>query len=234
MKKAKYFLLFFLSVLCISGWGPFFFSSSNNEAIGSQSWLDKEAQIIHSQASNIDSSVLKLGLKAYAKAYNRGLINKQYVTIIDYSKPSSERRLWVIDVRTGKVLFNTWVSHGKNSGSVTATSFSNEQGSLKSSLGVFVTDEGPYMGGNGYSLRLVGLERGINDNAYRRNVVIHGAWYADPDVVKRYGQLGRSWGCPAVSQKLIRPIVDTIKHKSLVFVYSHDKKWLQKSNFLTG
>jgi L,D-transpeptidase-like protein len=156
------------------------------------------------------------------------------LTIIDYSKISSEKRLWVIDLNREKVLFNTWVSHGKNSGSLSATSFSNQPGSLKSSIGVFLTDTTPYMGGNGYSLRLKGLERGINDNAYRRDIVVHGAWYVAPDVARRYGQIGRSWGCPAVSEKLAHPIIDTIKNRTLVFVYSHDRYWLNRSTFLTG
>lgn len=232
MKYFKY-VLFILAFLCITGWGPLFTSSTNNAPIGSQSWIDTETKILSSQAGNLDSSVLKLSLKAYSKALQQGLVNKHLVTIIDYSKPSTERRLWVVDVLRGKVLFNTWVSHGKNSGNVNATSFSNELGSLKSSLGVFLTDETPYQGGNGYSLRLLGLERGINDNAYRRNVVIHGAWYAEGEVAKRRGQLGRSWGCPAVTPKLVRPIIDTIKHRTLVFVYSHDRKWLSRSNFIS-
>ena len=232
MMKAKYLLSIF-AIFCITGWGPFFFSSTNDAPFGSQTWVDNEVKILNSQADNIDPNVLKLSLKAYSKARQKGLVDKQLVTIIDYSKPSTERRLWVVDVGRGKVLFNTWVSHGKNSGNISATSFSNEQGSLKSSLGVFLTDEVPYIGGNGYSLRLVGLEHGINDNAYRRNVVIHGAWYAEGDVAKRYGQLGRSWGCPAVAPKLVRPIIDTIKHKTLVFVYSHDRKWLSRSNFIS-
>lgn len=232
MMKAKRFLFSILVILCITGWGPFFSSSTNDAAIGSQAWIDNEVKILYSQASNLDQNVLKLSLKAYSKARQRGLVNKQFVTIIDYSKPSSERRLWVVDVFRGKVLFNTWVSHGKNSGNINATSFSNELGSLKSSLGVFLTDEAPYNGGNGYSLRLLGLERGINDNAYRRNVVIHGARYAEGDVARRYGQLGRSWGCPAVAPKLVKPIIDTIKHRSLVFVYSHDRKWLSRSTFI--
>ena len=234
MKSVKYYLLSILAILCIAGWGPFFFSTTNDAPLGSQVWLEKEIKIINSQADNINSNVLRLSLKAYLKAREKGMDNKQLLTIIDYSKPSSERRLWIVDLAKGKVLFNTWVSHGKNSGNVNATSFSNQSGSLKSSLGVFLTDVMPYMGGNGYSLRLFGLERGINDNAYQRNVVIHGAWYAEGNVAKQRGQLGRSWGCPAVGEKLAKPIIDTIKNKTLVFVYSRDQKWLRNSNFLAG
>ena len=232
--KIRY-ILFFVALLGIVGWGPFsFFFSSNNEPLGTQAWLNKEIKIIRSQAENIDPDVLRLSLIAYRKARQQGLADKQILTIIDYRKPSSDRRLWVVDVRNGKVLFNTWVSHGKNSGKERATSFSNQPGSLKSSIGVFRTTEKPYFGSNGYSLRLVGLEQGINHNAYKRAIVVHGAWYVDPGVVRKYGQLGRSWGCPAVSESLARPLINTIKENTLVFVYSDDRKWLNNSSFLAG
>lgn len=207
------------------------FSSSNAAPFGSGPWLQREMQIIKSQAGNIDNSVLRLGLIAYLNARKKGYAGKPILTVIDYSKPSNQRRLWVFDLRRNKTLFNTWVTHGKNSGGMNATSFSNSRGSLKSSIGVFVTDHS-YIGGNGYSLRLRGLESGVNDNAYRRNVVIHGAWYANPDIIGRYGQLGRSWGCPAVKADLARPLINTIKEKSLVFAYYPDRHWLSNSRFL--
>lgn len=235
LKKIKYLFFSFL-LLSIVGWGPFswfsFGGGPNDQPLGTQAWLDKEVKIIQSQADNLDSNVLRLALIAYMKTRQQGYNQKELITIIDYSKPSSERRLWVADIKNGKVLFNTWVSHGKNSGNLNATSFSNQHGSLKSSLGVFLTDNSSYMGGNGYSLRLKGLEKGVNDNAYNRAVVIHGAWYADPKIVKQYGQLGRSWGCPAVKEDLARPIIDTIKNETLVFTYSNDQKWLKSSRFL--
>jgi hypothetical protein len=233
LNKLKY-LLFFIALLGIVGWGPFsFFFSSNNEKLGTQSWLDKEVKIIQSQASNIDPTVLRKSLIAYQKARREGLTDKDILTIIDYRRTSKERRLWVVDLKKGKVLFNTWVSHGKNSGNSTATSFSNQPGSLKSSAGVFLTEK-PYIGNNGYSLRLIGLERGINSNAYSRAIVVHGAWYVNADVIKKYGQLGRSWGCPAVSEQLAKPLINTIKERTLVFVYSNDRKWLNNSTFLAG
>ncbi len=227
--------LFFIITLCLVGWTPFdVFRASNNELAGTKAWVEREIKIINDQAENLDPHVLKLSLTAYAKAREKGLDNKQLLTIIDYSKPSSERRLWVVDVKNAKVLFNTWVSHGKNSGKNNATSFSNTPGSLKSSLGVFVTTNQPYIGNNGYSLRIQGLEEGINDNAYQRSVVFHGAWYAAPDVAKKYGLLGRSWGCPAVSKELVKPLIDTIKGNTVVVAYYPDQKWLKHSTFLTG
>jgi hypothetical protein len=233
--KISNILLSILTICCLAGWGPFsFFSHTNNLPINSEEWLAEEMRAINKQASNIDQNVLKLSLIAYIRAHQRGMDSKQLLTIVDYSKPSAERRLWVIDLRHEKVLFNTWVTHGKNSGSVTATSFSNQPGSLKSSIGVFMTIDAPYVGSNGYSLRLIGLEHGINDNAYQRDIVVHGAWYADPTIAKKYGGLGRSWGCLAVSDKLARPLINTIKDKTLVFVYYPDRKWLNKSAFLIG
>lgn len=228
------FTVFLFILLGIVGWGPFsFFLPSNNEPPGSAEWIEKEIKVINNQANNIDPEVLRLSLIAYVKARDRGLDNKQILTIIDYRKPSSDKRLWVIDLKKDKVLFNTWVAHGRNSGKVTPTSFSNEKGSLKSSIGVFLTQQS-YIGNEGYSLRISGLEQGINDNAYRRAIVVHGAWYVGPEVIRRYGQLGRSWGCPAVSTRLARPLINAIKEHTLIFVYSNDRKWLNKSTFLAG
>lgn len=230
----RYILSVFIFV-SITGWGPFnFFSPPIQEPVGSRAWIDKESRLINAQADNLDPTVLRLSLNAYLHARQRGLDNRQLLTIIDYSKPSVEKRLWVIDLRRAKVLFNTWVTHGQNSGKLNATSFSNEPGSLKSSIGVFLTTREPYVGGNGYSLRLQGLEPGINDNAYRRDIVFHGAWYATGAVARKYGQLGRSWGCPAVSLDVARSLINTIKDNTLVFAYSPDRRWLGHSSFLAG
>lgn len=233
MRKIKY-LLFLFAFASIVGWGPFTFFSQAfnlNAPVGSKAWLEKEIKIINAQADNLDPRVLKVSLTAYQKARAAGLDEKQLLTIIDYSKPSSERRLWVFDFKKQKVLFNTWVAHGKNSGAEVATSFSNEARSLKSSLGVFVTGD-TYTGKHGYSLRVQGMEPGINDNAYRRDIVFHSAWYATADVAKERGMLGRSWGCMAVSQDLIQPLINTIKDETLVVAYYPDEHWLKNSTFL--
>lgn len=238
MKIATFFFRFlFLSSLLglfAFNWPVEWLSNTNQETVGSAAWLDKEIKTIKSQANNIDTDVLKLSLLAYANAAKRGLNNKSVLTVIDYSRPSTEKRLWVFDLRNGRSLFNTWVSHGKNSGGVNSSSFSNSPGSLKSSIGVFITDSTPYMGGNGYSLRLKGLENGVNNNAYRRSVVIHGAWYVNEDVIRKYGQIGRSWGCPAVSPALAKTLIDTIKENTLVFAYYPDQTWLKHSKYLTA
>lgn len=225
MKKSHY-ILFFIASLGMLGlnWPfPWLFSNPNPEILGTARWVEKEIDIIKSQASNIDTRVLRLSLNAYIKARKKGFDEKQLLTVIDYSKPSTEKRLWVFDLKRGRTLFNTWVSHGKNSGNLNAQSFSNSPGSLKSSIGVFVTAD-PYIGGNGYSLRMKGLEQGINDNAYQRDIVIHGAWYVNADTIRRYGAIGRSWGCPAVSTTMAKSLIDTIKDDTLIFAYYPDKK----------
>lgn len=236
MKSTLKYLLLLTTLLTLVGWGPFSFllPADSEQNIGSSAWYSHKIQAIKSQANNISMDVLKLSLRAYARARHHGLDNKQLLTIIDYKKPSSERRLWVIDMKYDKVLFNTWVSHGRNSGKLNATSFSNSSGSLKSSLGVFLTTNETYMGNNGYSLRLRGLEHGFNDNAYRRDIVMHGAWYASGDIAKRYGYLGRSWGCPAVSTDTIKPLVSAIKDNTLLVAYYPDRRWIKSSTFLSG
>lgn len=228
--KIRFFLLSFclLFTLCGFAWR---YSQNNYTPISSNNWVEKEAKLL--KATGLNPNVLKLSLVAYNKAKQKGLTNKHLLTVIDYSKPSTEKRLWVLDLDKGKVLFNTWVSHGRNSGGTYSTSFSNKPGSLKSSIGVFLTDN-PYIGGNGYSLRLRGLEQGVNDNAYDRFVVVHGAHYVNPDMIRRYGQIGRSWGCPAVSPDLSRSLINTIKGKTVLFAYYPDRNWLSHSKFLAS
>ena len=225
-------LLFILSVCLVFGFQWPFFYPSNPEIMGTKQWVDKEVEILTTPAEHIEPHVLRLSLNAYIKARKQGLDDKQLLTIIDYTKPSSAKRLWVIDIKRNRVLLNTWVSHGKNSGHTEAQSFSNHPGSLKSSLGVFVTDSDPYLGKHGYSLRLYGLEPGINDNAFQRDIVIHGAWYVDEDIIKQYGAIGRSFGCPAVSNDTVKTLINMIKEHTLIFAYYPDSYWLSHSNFL--
>jgi len=211
---------------------PLFSPSANNYQLASANWFSQEMQMIEAR-SDINPTVLRLSLIAYEKARQQGLDNKQLLTVIDYTKPSDEKRLWVFDMRTGKTLFNTWVSHGKNSGEAVASSFSNDPGSLKSSLGVFVTDSTPYEGDKGIALRMHGLEPGFNNNAYARSIVFHGAWYVNADNIRKNGEVGRSWGCPAVPTDLAKPLIDTIKDDTLVFAYYPDRNWLEHSRFIS-
>ena len=156
------------------------------------------------------------------------LKNDSIFTLIDYTLPSSTRRLWVIDVKNKKVLFNTLVAHGKNSGLITPTDFSNTPNTNKSSQGFFITGE-TYYGKHGYSLRLDGIEAGINDKARSRAIVIHSAEYATIDFINNYGRLGRSFGCPALPPKKSPLVIDTIKEKSCLFIYTPDSKYPGKS-----
>lgn len=153
------------------------------------------------------------------------------LTLIDYSKPSNEKRLWVIDLKHKKILFHTYVSHGINSGSLLTDNFSNQFDSKASSIGIFKT-ESAYYGREGLSLRLKGLDKGFNDKASARYIVMHGGWYMDEQFIKKYGRSGRSWGCPALPLSLIKPVINSIKENSLVVAYYPTSLWFKQSRFL--
>jgi len=164
--------------------------------------------------------------------YNKmeGIRKKNIITIIDYSKSSSEERMFVVDVDKRLLLFHCQVAHGKNSGEDIAVSFSNEPNSLQSSLGFFLTAE-TYTGENGYSMKLDGLEKGINDNARSREIVIHGADYVSEDFIKKYGRLGRSWGCPALPQTIAKEVIDVISNGSCLFIFGEDIGYIMNPKF---
>ena len=163
--------------------------------------------------------VLDAALDAYDSAASAGALTRPgLLTVIDYTRPSTERRLWVIDLVRLRVVFHELVAHGKNSGDNLTQFFSNAEGSLMSSLGFFVTG-GSYNGSNGYSLRLHGQDAGVNDNAYARAIVLHGAPYVNQAIAARLGRLGRSWGCPAVRAEVARTLIDTIKGGTAIFAY---------------
>lgn len=157
--------------------------------------------------------------------------NKDILTVIDFTLPSTEKRMYVIDLKHKKLLYHTIVSHGRNTGNLYAENFSNRHGSYQSSLGFYVTAE-TYQGGNGFSLRLDGLERGINDQARPRAVVIHGADYCSERIIKSTGRLGRSYGCPALPRELNGPVINTIKNGSVLYIYADNKDYLANSVFL--
>jgi hypothetical protein len=189
------------------------------------------AQQLTTQAPNINTKVLSLALKAYYKSAKKGLHKKQVLTVIDYNLPSDKKRLWVFDMQSKKLKYNTLVSHGKNSGSLRAYKFSDVPNSKTSSIGTYLTKE-TYHGANGYSLRLKGLEEGFNGNAEQRYIVMHGAWYVSQQMAAEHGRIGRSWGCPAVPLKYTKQIINTIKGGSIIFAYYPHKKWLNNSQFL--
>lgn len=186
------------------------------------------------QAPGLRSEVLKLAMDATEAAAARGLVKRRdLLTVIDYSLPSTQPRLFVFDLRARKLLFRELVAHGKNSGDLKTTHFSNTHGSLATSLGLFVTAD-PYVGSNGYSLRLKGLEAGINDMAWERAIVMHGASYVSRAAIAALGRLGRSWGCPAVRKEIARKMIDTVRGGTPVFAYYPEKNWLQSSVFFRG
>jgi hypothetical protein len=154
--------------------------------------------------------------------------NEEIVTIIDFSKPSTEKRLFIIDLKEQKILHHTLVAHGKNTGQNEAVKFSNVRGSNSSSLGLYRTAES-YQGKHGYSLRLDGLEKGFNDNARTRAVVMHSAAYVSEEFIDTYGRLGRSFGCPAVPAELSKEIIDLIKGGTCLYIYAKNSYYLENS-----
>lgn len=184
-------------------------------------------------APALDRKVLALATRALSCAAGRPDAAPATLSVIDYSLPSTKPRLWVFDLAQQKLLFEEWVAHGRNTGDNLATRFSNETGSYMSSLGAFRTEEA-YVGQNGYSLRLKGLEPGINDKARERAIVIHGAPYVSQALISSQGRLGRSLGCPAVRSAVARPLIDSIRDGSFVFAYYPDERWLKQSQLLNS
>lgn len=193
--------------------------------------INKKVEHLSQSAPNLRKKVLKLALVAYQNARAKGAVKNPILTVIDYSLPSRQQRMWIFDVRKEKLLYNTYVAHGKNSGLDVPHHFSNQMSSKETSLGTYIT-KGTYMGSKGYSLNLQGLEKGFNDNAYNRRVVIHGAWYVEPSFIKQAGRAGRSWGCPSIASTLAKPVINTIKGGSVVFAYYPDKKYLSHSGYI--
>ena len=186
---------------------------------------------LRQSAPRLSAKVATLALTAFECAQKRKIGKSRYFSVIDYSLPSTEPRYWLFDLREGTLLFEELVGHGRNSGENWATTFSNRHGSKMSSLGLFETGT-VYHGRNGYSLCLEGLEKGINDNAYDRAIVIHGAPYIGKSFIKKHSRLGRSWGCPVFRPEVNKGIVDTIKHGQLLFIYYPKPTYLKTSTFL--
>lgn len=197
-------------------------------------------QYVKNVYESVDFGKNPLSYDVFEKAYH-GYLNlrtagklsteKDILTICDFSKSSADYRLWIIDLRARKVLINDYVAHGQGSGDEFATAFSNRENSHQSSLGFYVTGS-TYIGGHGESLRLHGMDNGYNDKAYDRAIVIHGAQYVSKDFVAGQQRLGRSWGCPAVSNNIAGKVINTIKDGTCLFIYSPDKKYLTSAYWL--
>ncbi|MFG6176046.1 murein L,D-transpeptidase catalytic domain family protein [Halomonas sp. THAF12] len=184
------------------------------------------SRLIH-LAPRADPQVLRLAARALSCADP----DAERLAVIDFSLPSTEQRLWVFDLARERLLFRELVSHGQGSGDALASEFSNVPNSHQSSIGLFRTLNS-YEGSNGYSLRLEGLEPGVNDLAFQRAIVIHGADYVSETFIERTGRLGRSHGCPAVRDEIAVPLIDSIKESQYLFTYYPDPAWLAESSFL--
>lgn len=188
--------------------------------------------ILSLDSLGLSKEAFREAVTGYQNLQQNGTIqHKGILSIVDFSLPSFKKRLFVLDLENGKLLFNTLVAHGRNSGQVLATKFSNRFRSFKSSLGFYLTGE-TYMGQKGFSLRLLGIEQGINDHAYSRGIVLHGAAYVNEEVSKNGGRLGRSEGCPAIPTEIHQSVIEMIKNGSCFFIYGKDRKYPNQSRLL--
>lgn len=230
------FVLFFLSPN-----GKLFSEIKNNEKrtvinVEKTDGVISEEVVYNNLKAN-QFSLPKLGsfaeaLRGFYKLKQKGIISKNILTLIDFSMSSNSKRLWVIDLDTNTILYNSLVAHGRNTGDEYASSFSNSAESFKSSLGFYATGE-IYNGKHGMSLKLDGLEKGINSNARERAVVIHGAEYVSDSFIRNNKRLGRSLGCPAIPLDLTKDIINTIKDKSCLFIYYPSKTYEALSELMS-
>lgn len=184
--------------------------------------------------SGLSRKAFQSAWTGYYKLKKRGLLRKTNIlSICDFSQSSSNQRMYVIDVRNRRMLYRTYVAHGINSGEEYATSFSNRMESCKSSLGFYVTT-GTYTGMNGLSLRIEGVDKGFNENARRRAIVIHGAGYVSQRILRKYGVMGTTYGCPAIPVEMTTQIIPVVKNGSCFFIYYPSKKYLSQSKVLNS
>ncbi len=156
--------------------------------------------------------------------------NDSIITIIDFTKPSTAKRFYVINLKTSEILIKTYVAHGMKTGENFAVHFSNQPNTQQSSPGFYITGQ-TYTGKHGYSLKLNGIEQGINDNAYKRAIVVHGAWYVSEDFIKKNGRLGRSFGCPALEEDISKAVIDIIKNGTILYIYTKDENYWKLTKY---
>jgi hypothetical protein len=189
---------------------------------------------ISASGSKLSKQVFELAFMGFEKLSAQGKLSPDSIlTIIDFSRSSREKRMHVIDLKSGKLLFNNMVAHGRNSGDEYANHFSNQPNSHKGSLGFYITGN-TYNGSNGYSLVLDGLEKGFNDKAKERAIVIHGAAYANETVIRSGRRLGRSYGCPALPEDLNKEVIKKIKGGNCLFIYYPDRRYLNSFKLING
>jgi hypothetical protein len=222
LKKTAVFILI-LSFLTLQSYNTKPIASGNNFLLNAQYLSNK---------LNINDEAVRLAVNGYEKLKEQGrLINQRYLTIADFSKPSSEERFYIIDMEAQEMVIQTLVAHGKNSGTLFAKSFSNINASNQSSLGFYITGN-TYQGKHGRSLSLIGIENGINDKAAQRAIVLHGAGYVSKATIRQMGYLGRSQGCPAVPESQAQDIINTIQGESCLFIYAPDKNYQKQSKLI--
>jgi hypothetical protein len=222
-------LFVFLSLLMV----PFF---SNSRPPLPDPGIEESASLyalVNLADNGLSMEIFQLALKGLHKLEVSGkLLKPTILTIADYSQSSNKKRLYVIDLLNKKLLFNTYVAHGRNTGDEYARSFSNKEGSLKSSLGFYITQSLIVGSHTGLALLINGVEKGFNDNATKREIIIHAADYATESFIKKTGRLGRSFGCPSLPPDMLKPVVETIKEGSCLFIYNPDKQYISSSSLL--
>ncbi|NBC82195.1 MAG: hypothetical protein GVY19_02325 [Bacteroidetes bacterium] len=231
LKQWSVFVLFIFGSLCLQSSGD----NSNNYFWKTDNNLDSIYfnRYLNLQGNKPDYRIFLLAMRGYDKLKSSQLLSdKNIISIIDYRLSSNKERLWVIDLNTNRVLYNVLVAHGKNTGEEYAVQFSNNQRSWQSSLGFFITGD-KYLGKHGLSLRLEGIEKGINDNARQRAIVMHGANYVSHAFIEKNGRLGRSFGCPAVSYPVHKEIIELIARQTCLFTYAHPE-YIAQSEILAA
>ncbi len=225
MKKIIFYLFFLLI--------PVVNNARVTEVISDETATEDIYTSVKLADTGLTRDVFDLAIKGLKRLdIEKKLNNATIVTIADYSQSSNKKRLYVIDLKNKKLLFNTYVAHGRNTGEEYAKSFSNVEGSYKSSLGFYVTEH-PIVGSHtGFSLLIDGVEKGFNDHALQRAIIIHAAEYATENFIKKYGRLGRSYGCPSVPPEMNKPIIDAIKGGTCLFLYNPNKEYISKSALL--
>ena len=204
-----------------------------SESLPENDGNDEVYSVLHLSDLGLSHDAFSFALRGFEKLRKEGkLLNQSVLTIIDFSQSSTKKRMYVIDLAKKVLLFNTYVAHGRNTGDEFAQRFSNIPGTFQSSLGFYLTENMAIGSKVGLSLLLKGLEKGINDKAREREIIIHGADYATEDFIKQTGRLGRSYGCPSLPPDVIKPVAETIKDGSLLFIYSPDNSYLEKSEVL--
>jgi hypothetical protein len=224
----KTMLLYFLLLLV-----PVINKAESDKAAVSQEVKSDIYAALNLSDKGLSREVFQLALKGYRKLEAVGkLQNANILTIVDFSQSSKHKRLYVIDLIHKALLFNTYVAHGRNTGDEFAKYFSNVSGSCKSSLGFYIT-KNPATGSSvGLSLIIDGVEKGFNDNAEKREIIMHGARYATENFIRQTGRLGRSFGCPALPPDLIKPVIETIKKGTCLFIYHQDDYYIHHSSLL--